>query len=95
MRRRRHGRQTIISLAGTFHALERPDTAVILVGAAARLPIRGDRDTVERLRGRLSDASYEQYFAVGAAMDLPEAVRFARDHIEAARLELNTGPSQL
>lgn len=84
--------QTILSLARTFNGLERPDTAVILLGAAAR-HLEGDPDTMERLRNTLGHASYEHHFATGAAMDLPEAPRFAR-YVEAARHQRHTSPSQ-
>jgi predicted ATPase len=85
--------QTILSLAGTFYALKKPDTAVILIGAAARYPTLHDPYTVEGLRGTLGDATYERHLAIGVAMDLPEAVRFARDHIEASRRQLDTSAS--
>jgi hypothetical protein len=89
------GAQAMLSLAGTFCVLERPDTAAMLLGAAARHnPIQGDAFTEERLRGTLGDATYERHLASGAAMDFPEAVRFARHHIEAARHEVNTSTSQ-
>jgi predicted ATPase len=81
---------TIRELAIAFHHLQRADTAAILLGAAARHPIRVDPDTAEGLRATLGDATYEHHFATGAAMNLPEAVLFARDHIYTARHELNT-----
>jgi predicted ATPase len=83
--------QTISSLADAFHWVQHPDIAAILDGAAARHPNHPnlDPDTRQRLRATLGEATYEGHFAAGAAMDLPEATRFARDHIEAARRELN------
>ena len=80
---------TISGLAATFYRLQWPDIAAILLGAAARHPIQVDPDTVEWLRATLGDATYNHNFATGAALDLPEATRFARDNIEAARHELN------
>jgi tetratricopeptide (TPR) repeat protein len=85
--------QTIGSLAAAFRWLQHPHIAAILDGAAARhTPV--DPDTRQALQATLGEATYEGHFATGAAMDLPEAVRFARDHIEAARHELNAITSE-
>jgi tetratricopeptide (TPR) repeat protein len=81
--------QTISGLAAAFEWLQHPDIAAILDGAAARHPILVDPDRGQRLRATLGEGTYEGHFASGAAMDLSEATRFARDHIEAARRELN------
>jgi predicted ATPase len=85
---------TMRSLAAAFHRLQWSDTAAIILGAAARHPIRISPDTIEMFRAALGDASYEHHFATGAAMDFPEAVRFARDQIDAARHELNASKPQ-
>jgi hypothetical protein len=87
--------QAISSLAGSFYALQRPDIAAILLGAAARHPTPIGRATVERIRASLGNDAYEYHFAAGAAMDLPDAAQFAHDRIEAARHELNTNQPQL
>jgi predicted ATPase/tetratricopeptide (TPR) repeat protein len=83
----------ISSLADAFRWLQHPDLAAILDGAAAR-HIQVGSDTGQRPRATLGEATYEGHFATGAAMDLPEAVRFARDHIEAARHELDAITSE-
>jgi predicted ATPase len=82
---------TISGLADAFHRLQHPDIAAILAGAAARHPIVVNPDTEQGLRATLGEATYADHFATGAAMDLPEATRFARDHIETARHELIAG----
>jgi predicted ATPase len=85
--------QTIRSLAAAFLRLQQSDAAATVLGAASRHPIRLGTDTVERLRATLGDAAYEHHFAVGARMDLSEATLFARDHIAAARRDLNASDS--
>jgi tetratricopeptide (TPR) repeat protein len=85
---------TISGLAAAFEWLQHPDVAAILDGATARHQFPVDPDTRQGLRATLGEATYEGHFATGAAMDLPEATRFARDHIEAARNELNAITSE-
>jgi tetratricopeptide (TPR) repeat protein len=76
-------------LAVTFDQLEQPDIAVTLYGASTRsgntsvvvrLP-----DVVDRLRLVLSEPVFDAYFSTGAAMDLGEAVAYARQQIRLAR----------
>jgi predicted ATPase len=89
--------QTISLLAVAFDHLQRPHTAAILIGATARhLPaiwvqIRTPADT---LRATLGDVTYERDFATGAELELPDAIRFAREEIDAARHELDTAKPQ-
>jgi hypothetical protein len=43
---------------------------------------------LEHLHGTLGDSRFDECVAAGAAMELPDAVRYARDHIRRARDEL-------
>jgi predicted ATPase len=47
--------------------------------------------TVANLRGVLGDTRFDQYAALGAAMAPADAVRYARDQIQAARRQLADG----
>jgi hypothetical protein len=75
-------------LAVWFDRLERPDVAATLYGASNRalsqyvveLPA-----VVDHLRAALGDAAFDQYAADGAALDLADAVGYARHQIELAR----------
>jgi predicted ATPase/class 3 adenylate cyclase len=91
-----HGAGNVTSLAATFACLaacfdrlDRPDVAATLYGASTNqissqyvvdLPA-----VVDHLRATLGDAAFDQCAATGAAMDLGEAVGYARHHIELAR----------
>jgi predicted ATPase/class 3 adenylate cyclase len=82
---------TLAQLAVCFDRLDRPDVAATLYGASTNqaivqyvvhLPA-----VVDHLRAMLGDAAFDQYAASGAAMDLADAVGYARHHIELARRE--------
>jgi predicted ATPase len=76
-------------LAVCFDRLDRPDVAATLYGASTNQAISQYvvdlPAVVEHLRTELGDAAFDQYAATGAAMNLAEAVGYARHHIELAR----------
>jgi hypothetical protein len=80
---------TLAILAVWFDRFGRPDVAATLCGASTNHP--GSQyyvdlpAVVDQLRAALGDAAFDQYAAAGAAMDLTEAVGYARHHIELAR----------
>jgi hypothetical protein len=76
-------------LAVCFDRFDRPDVAATLYGAGTNqamgqyvpeLPA-----VLDHLRAALGDADFDQCAATGAAMDLADAVGYARHHIELAR----------
>jgi hypothetical protein len=80
---------TLAFLAVYFDRFDQPDIAATLYGAGSNpavsqyvveLPA-----VVDHLRSVLGDAVFHQYVVTGAAMDLAEAVGYARHHIELAR----------
>jgi tetratricopeptide (TPR) repeat protein len=77
-------------LAECFDRFDRPDVAATLYGASTTNQatihlVIGLPGAVARLRRLLGDAAFDQYAATGAAMDLADAVSYARRHIELAR----------
>ena len=79
-------------LAVALDRIERPEIAAIIYGACtshanivmvAELPV-----VVERLHSELSDARFNECAAVGAAMELAEAVHYAHHQIQLVRREL-------
>ncbi len=78
-------------LAVCFDRLDRPDPAATLYGAATNNPtdlslyVLGLPALVDHLRAALGDAAFERCAATGAAMDLADAVAYARHHIQLAR----------
>jgi predicted ATPase/class 3 adenylate cyclase len=76
-------------LAVCFDRIDRPDVAATLYGASthkAITPYVVDLPAlVDHLRTALGDAAFDQCAATGAAMDLADAVAYARHHIELAR----------
>jgi len=77
------------SLAVHFDRVEQPDIAATLYGASTRarsLRVLLDLpDTVEHLRAVLDPAVFDERVATGAAMDLGDAVVYARQQIRLAR----------
>jgi predicted ATPase/class 3 adenylate cyclase len=81
---------TLTYLAVCFDRFDRPDVAATLYGASTTnqaivqyvvdLPAMMDH-----LRVALGDAAFDQCATTGAAMDLADAVAYARHHIELAR----------
>jgi predicted ATPase/class 3 adenylate cyclase len=80
---------TVGYLAVCFDRLDRPDVAATLYGASTHHPVfEGHVDLpalVDHLRAALGDAAFDQCAAAGAAMDLADAVGYARHNIELAR----------
>jgi tetratricopeptide (TPR) repeat protein len=93
---------TLAHLPVCFDRLDQPDVAATLYGASinpagsqyvAILPA-----VVDHLRAALGDAAFDQYAAIGTAMDLADAVSYARQHIELVRRQAanpDTGGTQL
>jgi predicted ATPase len=81
---------TLTYLAVCFDRFDRPDVAATLYGASTTnqaivqyvvdLPA-----VVDHLRSVLGDAGFDRCAATGGAMDLADAVAYARRHIELAR----------
>jgi tetratricopeptide (TPR) repeat protein len=89
---------TFANLAVCFDRLDRPDVAATLYGASnpalnqyvADLPA-----VANHLRAVLGDGEFDQCVATGAAMDLANAVGYARQHIQLARRQTaNPGPGR-
>jgi hypothetical protein len=79
---------TLAFLAVCFDRFAPPDIAATLYGASTNHPgsqYLVDLPAVARLRAALGDAFFDQCAATGAAMDLADAVGYARHHIELAR----------
>jgi hypothetical protein len=72
-----------------FDRFDRPDVAATLYGAgsnrASMLGVVELPAVVDHLRAALGDAAFDQGAATGAAMNLADAVGYARHHIELAR----------
>ncbi|MFN0027212.1 MAG: hypothetical protein ACKV2O_08525 [Acidimicrobiales bacterium] len=79
---------TLISLASTFHRLQRAEIAAILHGAATQLrsPSRGSLQ--DRLQAELGPILFDKSVAAGAAMELSEVVHYARTQIQLVGREL-------
>jgi hypothetical protein len=78
----------LANLAVCFDRFDRPDVAATLYGAGNRALSQYVVDppaVVDHLRTTLGDAAFEQCAATGAAMDLADAVGYARHHIDLAR----------
>jgi hypothetical protein len=91
-----HGTGNVASVGGTleilavcFERLDRPDVAATLHGAgrhhAPRMYVFYLPAVVNHLRAALGNAAFDQCAATGAAMELADAVGYARHHIELAR----------
>jgi predicted ATPase len=81
---------TLAYLAVYFDRLDRPDIAAILYGASinpvqAIISIVDLPAVVDHLRAALGDAAFDQCADTGAAMNLADAIAYARHHIELAR----------
>ena len=83
----------LANLALFFNRIERLDVAAVLYGATSQsstaVPGRRPR-TVAHLRAALGDVAFEDLVATGEAMELADAVRYARSQIELTRRELAT-----
>ena len=80
---------TIAYLSVCFDRLDRPDAAATLYGATTNHPtdlgVLGFPGAVHHLRSVLGDTTFDQCAATGAAMDLADAVAYARHQIQLAR----------
>jgi predicted ATPase/class 3 adenylate cyclase len=80
---------TFAYLVGYFDRFDQPDVAATLYGASANQAIGqyfGDLPAViDHLRSVLGDPAFDQCAATGAAMDVADAVAYARHHIQLAR----------
>jgi hypothetical protein len=81
---------TLAFAAECFDRFDRPDVAATLygVGTNQAMGLYAVFDlpaVVDHLRAALGDAVFDQCAATGAAMDLADAVGYARHHIELAR----------
>jgi tetratricopeptide (TPR) repeat protein len=78
-------------LAVCFDGFDQPDVAATLYGASTNRAVSQYvvelPAVVDNLRGVLGDAVFDQFAATGAAMDLADAVGYARHHIELARCQ--------
>jgi hypothetical protein len=87
---------TLANLALFFDTDEQPDVAATIYGAttpyASTVMVVGLADGVDHLREELGDSRLDECVAAGAAMELGEAVRFARRHIDATRQRLAHRP---
>jgi hypothetical protein len=87
---------TLASLVVVFQRLEMPDLAATVYGGTTPYPGanigRSLAEAVEHLRTVLGSQRFGECVAIGAAMDLGEAVRYARDQIQLARAELVSAP---
>jgi predicted ATPase len=88
---------TLAVLAVCFDRLDRPDVAATIYGAGNKQAIVQyvvDLPAVlDHLRAALGDAAFDQCVATGAAMDLADAVGYARHHIELARRQVDNPDS--
>ena len=79
-------------LAVAFDRIERPEIAATIYGACTRyaniVMVAELPAVVEHLQTELGEARFDECVAVGAAMELAEAVRYARRQIELVRREL-------
>jgi hypothetical protein len=89
---------TLARLAMCFDSFDRPDVAATLYGAgtnhATSLYVVDLPAVVDHLRAALGDDAFDQRAATGAAMDLADAVGYARHHIELARRQLHGAATQ-
>lgn len=85
---------TLATLATFFDRFERPEVAATLYGASTYhanlyvINVINLAGVAEHLRIVLSASRLDECVAAGAAMELGEAVRYAREQIQTARAEL-------
>jgi hypothetical protein len=80
---------TLALLAVCFDRFDQPDVAATLYGAsinpAGSQYLVGLPAVLDHLRAALGDAAFDEYAAIGTAMDLADAVSYARHHIKLVR----------
>jgi predicted ATPase len=81
--------ETLAYLAMLFDRSDQPEAAATLCGAAtnhsATSLVTNLPDTVAHLRVTLGETAFDQHAVTGAAMELADAVAYARHHIQQAR----------
>jgi tetratricopeptide (TPR) repeat protein len=84
---------TFAHLAMFLDRYEQPDIAATIYAATIRYPytaiVVGLDATVDHLRSVLSQTRFDECVAAGAAMELSEAVQYARHHIQLTRRQLD------
>ncbi len=82
----------LVNLAALFDRIDRPHVAATLYGSTMRhvaVDLIVDIPAlVDRLRGRLGPAAFDECAAAGASMSLPDAAQYARRQIDTMRHEL-------
>ena len=77
---------TLANLALFFDRHGQPQTAATLYGSTtlhtSTLMVANLIETIDRLRTMLGESRFVECAAVGAAMELADAVRYARQHIQ-------------
>ncbi len=81
---------TLANLAVFFDRIERPEIAATIYGASTHygssiISVVGLSSVVDHLRSILGDAGFDECVANGVALELPDAVQYARHQIHLAR----------
>jgi predicted ATPase len=88
---------TFAILAVCFYRFDQPDVAATLYGASTNQAVSMYTvdlpAVVDHLRAVLGDAAFDQCAATGAAIDLADAVGYARHHIQLARRQASNPDS--
>jgi hypothetical protein len=88
--------RTLASLGIFFDRIDNPDVAATLYGAAARVKaiaaVPGLPAAIEHLRTTLGPAVFDHHVAAGAAMDIGDAVAYARQQIRRAQQTSDSPP---
>jgi hypothetical protein len=88
----------LANLAFVFRNLGRAEIAATIYGSSTRYQsitnVPSLAELIEQLRDRLGDATFEHCVETGAAMDISDAVRHARQQIRTARDEPATTSAQ-
>jgi hypothetical protein len=83
---------TLAALAGLLERFDKPEIAATIYGTttndASTILVVDLPGVVDRLRTTLGVARFDEYVATGAAMELADAVSYARTQMRLARDEL-------
>ena len=86
----------LAELAVFFNRDEQPETAATVYGASSHYPnenwVIGLPVALDNLRAVLGHPLFGECVAAGAAMDIGDAVRYARDQIRLTRSEFRVSP---
>ena len=84
----------LANLAFVFRDLGRPEIAATIYGSSTRYAsiavVLSLPELIEQLRDRLGAATFDDCVATGAAMEMTDAIRHARQQIQTARDERET-----